>query len=233
MNRQGKNKIDWTAVSWNVITGCNHNCSYCYAKRMAKRLAGRYGYDKDDPFKPTFHLNRLHEPINWIKSRKIFVSSMGDMWGKWVHRTWIDDVLDVCSVFAPWHTYQFLTKNPRRYAEFKALNNCWYGTTDDGTKRTRDNISCLISAVPEPRRFVSFEPLLNRIEPDLTGIQWVIIGADSTRGAKRPPKEWADVIIKLAREQDIPVFVKNNYHYPVKLKEMLELGDMFGGIFTK
>ena len=222
MNKQTTKTIDWTDVTWSVISGCNHNCSYCYAKRMAKRLAGRYGYDKDEPFKPTFHPNRLHEPMNWKKPRKIFVSSMGDAWGKWVPSEWIDDVLDVCSGFAPWHIYQFLTKNPNRYAEFHPLNNCWYGTTDDGTDRTKDNIRDLVGAIHRPRRFVSFEPLLNRIEPDLTGIQWVIIGADSTRGAKKPPKEWADIIIKLARDQDIPVFVKNNYGYPKRLKEFPE-----------
>lgn len=212
MNRQGKNKIDWCDYSWNPIGGCLHGCDYCYMHRMEKRFKGI--------MTPKFYPSRLHQPMNVKKPSLIFVSSSGDMWGRWVSFEWIDDVLDVCSVFAPWHMYQFLTKNPQRYSDFKCLENCWYGTTDGGTKRTRDNISCLISAVPESRRFVSFEPLLNRIDPDLTGIQWVIIGADSTRGAKKPPKEWADIIIKLAREQDIPVFVKDNYNYPGRLKEM-------------
>lgn len=233
MNKQNKDKIDWTDATWSVITGCEHNCEYCYANRMAKRLAGRYGYPKVTPFQPTFHPDRLHQPKNWKRPRRIFVSSMGDMWGEWVPHDWIRYVLDVCK-FISQHHYQFLTKNPKRYSDFNCLENCWYGTTDDGTMRTKNNIWDLISATPgHHQRFVSFEPLLAPIEPVLAGIQWVIIGADSTRGAKRPPKEWADVIIKLAREQDIPVFVKNNYHYPVKLKEMPDLGNLFGGIFTK
>jgi protein gp37 len=220
MNKQGKGKIDWASVSWNVITGCEHNCHYCYAKRMAKRLAGRYGYPKENPFQPIFHSDRLHQPINFKKPQLIFVSSMGDLWGEWVPSVWIHDVLNVCAVYAPWHLYQFLTKNPKRYKEFKPLDNCWYGTTDDGTKRTKNNIKALVKAVSAPRRFVSFEPLLAEIEPDLTGIQWVIIGADSTRGAVKPPKEWADKIINLAWKKNIPVFMKDNYNYPIRIKQV-------------
>lgn len=87
-------------------------------------------------------------------------------------------------------------------------------------ENTRGNSLKLVSAGSEPRRFISFEPLLTCRIPDLFGIQWVIIGADSTKGAKKPPVEWADIIIKLAREQYIPVFVKDNYNYPDRIKEM-------------
>lgn len=222
MNKQGMGKIDWASVSWNIVTGCKHHCSYCYAKRMAKRLAGRYGYPKENPFQPVFHPGRLHQPMNLKRPQLIFVSSMGDLFGEWVPSRWIDDVLEVCAIYAPWHIYQFLTKNPKRYREHLATENCWYGTTDDGTARTKNNIRDLVVAMPEPRRFVSFEPLIEAVSPDLSGIQWVIIGADSTRGAIKPPKEWADKIIDLAWKKNIPVFVKDNYNYPVRIKQMPE-----------
>lgn len=35
-----KSKIEWCDHTWNPITGCRHNCSYCYAKRMTARFAG-------------------------------------------------------------------------------------------------------------------------------------------------------------------------------------------------
>lgn len=41
-----KTKIDWTDSSWNPVTGCLHDCSYCYARGIARRFAGfepRYG----------------------------------------------------------------------------------------------------------------------------------------------------------------------------------------------
>lgn len=37
MNRS---KIEWCDHTWNPITGCRHNCEYCYAKRMVIRFAG-------------------------------------------------------------------------------------------------------------------------------------------------------------------------------------------------
>lgn len=37
MNRS---KIEWCDHTWNPITGCRHNCPYCYARRMTARFAG-------------------------------------------------------------------------------------------------------------------------------------------------------------------------------------------------
>ena len=51
-------KIEWCEESWNPITGCSpvsEGCEHCYARRIAQRLKGRYGYPQDDPFKVTFH----------------------------------------------------------------------------------------------------------------------------------------------------------------------------------
>lgn len=37
MNRS---KIEWCDHTWNPITGCRHDCKYCYARRMSARFAG-------------------------------------------------------------------------------------------------------------------------------------------------------------------------------------------------
>ena len=37
MNRS---KIEWCDHTWNPITGCRYECSYCYARRMTTRFAG-------------------------------------------------------------------------------------------------------------------------------------------------------------------------------------------------
>lgn len=58
--------IEWTDSTWNPVTGCSKispGCKNCYAERMAKRLAGRFGYPKDDPFRVALHHDRLEEPL--------------------------------------------------------------------------------------------------------------------------------------------------------------------------
>lgn len=171
--------------------------------------------------KPVFRPHNLSDPHKLKKPSKIFVGSSGDMWGKWVERGHIQSVLESCEQ-APRHTFQFLTKNPMKYMEFPQIDNAWYGTTCDGTERTKRNIGDLVLSCQRcrPVRFVSFEPLLAPVNPDLFGISWIIIGANSNPGAEKPPIEWAYHLISLAQEKGIPVFVKDNYGYPDRIKEM-------------
>lgn len=35
-----KSKIEWCDHTWNPITGCRHDCEYCYARKMTARFAG-------------------------------------------------------------------------------------------------------------------------------------------------------------------------------------------------
>lgn len=216
MNKQGPGKIDWTDYTWNPISGCLHGCHYCYMRRMEKRFKWI--------MKPAFHPERLKEIYKIKKPSKIFVSSSGDMWGEWVKDKWIGDVLRAIDD-NPRHTYQFLTKNPRGYEKWDLqshTSNCWFGTTVDGTDQTKDNLddfTLATGSLCRTTRFISFEPLLFPVDPDLDLISWIIIGADSTRGAKKPPKEWADHLIEKARALNIPVWVKDNYGYPEIIKE--------------
>jgi len=168
-----------------------------------------------------FHPERLADPFKVKKPSKIFVGSSGDSWGAWVTPGWIERVLDVCQENLQ-HTFLFLTKNPKRYSDFLNLpTNAWYGTTVDGEKRTGENLKILSRFSYSRSRtcFVSFEPLLVPVNPVLTNIQWIIIGANSNRGAPKPPDEWADRIIKVARECESAVWVKDNYRYHTRIKE--------------
>lgn len=35
-----KSKIEWCDYTWNPITGCRHDCEYCYARKMSARFSG-------------------------------------------------------------------------------------------------------------------------------------------------------------------------------------------------
>ena len=208
-----KTKIDWADYVWNPCTGCQHGCKYCYARKMAYRLKGRFGYPVDDPFRPVFHKDRLSEPVSLNKTcQKIFVCSMGDLFGKWIPRTWIEQVLDVVEV-CPDNIFIFLTKNPERYSEFVFPENAWLGYSTTGTlffkwpKNTLGNI-----------RFVSIEPMAEPLNirlkyyEQVMDFHWLIVGAETgNRKNKYTIKqEWIDDVINFSKENNISLFIKDN-----------------------
>jgi len=218
LNKQGPNKIDWTDWTWNPISGCLHGCDYCYMNRMEKRFPGIM----EPKFKPDY-IKKFHNAKKVKSGDKIFVGSSGDMWGAWLEDYKISTVL-IATLQHEDKTFQFLTKNPQRYYDFSldGMDNCWFGTSEDGTFRTLENHKILINSVPKKSiKFVSFEPLLEspKISSKFYELDWIIIGANSNKGAEKPPKQWANFLINEAKGAGIPVWVKDNYGYPEKLKE--------------
>lgn len=216
LNKQGPGKIDWTDYTWNPISGkCNHGCLYCYMHGFWRR----YPEMAKLQFKEKYLLDKMPK-----KPSKIFVGSSTDMWGDWVHGELIEEVLYKVHQHKQ-HTFQFLTKNPKRYDDFdlSLLDNCWFGTSEDGTFKTLENHKLLVDRIPKDiTKFVSFEPLIE--SPmisfnEFAELDWIIIGADSSKGAKKPLKLWADFLIHKARELNIPVWIKDNYGYPETIKE--------------
>lgn len=140
-----KTKIDWADYTWNPITGCNHNCYYCYARKQSQRFSGDIRLNKErkelyqvqeciyvleNPFpapnsrilsypfgfEPTYHKYRLDFPEKKKTPSNIFVGSMSDIFGSWIP----DEI--ICEIFAacekgPQNNYLFLTKNYSRYVE--------------------------------------------------------------------------------------------------------------------
>lgn len=98
--------------TWNPVTGCLHNCRYCWARRFAKRL--RHIDKYRDGFVPKIHEKEFKRKF---KGGLVFVSDMGDLFGKWVPEEWILKVLNHIRNF-PETNFLFLTKNPERYEEF-------------------------------------------------------------------------------------------------------------------
>jgi protein gp37 len=121
----GKTKIEWTEQTWNPVTGCtptSEGCIHCYANRMSKRLAGRYGYPAaPDNFKVTLHPDRLDEPLRLRKPRMVFVVSMGDLFHEDVPFEFIDKVFTIM-MLCQQHIFQCLSKRPTRMAEYFKSN---------------------------------------------------------------------------------------------------------------
>ena len=177
MNPQGTKGIEWCDFSWSPITGCLNNCPYCYARRLAnRRLRHVYlanpnvapGCDPQDPFAPRFWPERLGDPVKLKKPSKIFVCSMGELFGPWVPVEWIQAVMQTIRD-CPQHTFQLLTKFPGGYSveKFGLLPaNVWMGVSVENHTSANKRIPDLVcEGLGEPGAFfVSCEPLLGPVD---------------------------------------------------------------------
>jgi len=238
-----KTKIEWCDMTWNPVTGCLHNCEYCYARKIAKRFGTHCDYlgcdESGEPmmrvnrdFQPSIHKNRFDEPQYIKKPQNVFVCSMADLFGEWVPDEWIQKVFKTCEK-APQHRYLFLTKNPKRFYELLKYdllpknNNFWYGSTIT-------NIGTGIAfGHEEYNHFTSIEPILSSFDNIAVGHKqkWIIIGAETgNRKSKITPKrEWIEYIVKSCRFYNVSIFLKDNLatvwgepliqEYPWKMKK--------------
>jgi len=206
--------IEWTESTWNPVTGCtkiSDGCLNCYAERMARRLAGRYGYPKENPFKLTLQPDRLSQPLNWKKTHNIFVCSMSDIFHKNVPDSYIFEILGVINK-CPQHTFQILTKRANRMARISNNigqwpHNVWIGVTVESEKHKK-RIDYLKSANASVK-FISFEPLLDDVNQiNLNGINWVIVGGESGPGSRQMRQEWAANIRDQCLKMNISYFFK-------------------------
>ena len=218
-----KTNLQWTEYMWNPITGCtkiSDGCKNCCAESMAKRLKGMAQTKYNNVFEPTFHRDALCEPFNIGDSSFIFVCSMGDIFHEQIRDKEILKIFKVMND-AGWHTFQVLTKRPKRLLKLADkinwTSNIWVGITveDDKYKFRIDDLRKIEPCV----RFISFEPLLGEIKDlNLNGIDWVIVGGENGNGAREMKKEWVLPIQKQCEKKMIPFFFKGWGGYKCKKK---------------
>lgn len=233
-------KIEWTDETWNPVTGCtkvSEGCRNCYAERMSKRLAGRFGYPAaPNSFDVTLHPGRLADPLHWDKPRMVFVCSMGDLFHPKVDDRFIRRVFSVMGrSHMRKHIFQILTKRPERMRGFvwrwereihgntgRALN-VWLGVSAESQAAADERIPILLDT-PAAVRFVSIEPILGPVDlwgnlsgtagdpagPDYSpgGLDWVIVGGESGPGARPPVTYWIRDIRDQCIAAGVPFFFK-------------------------
>lgn len=88
------------------------------------------------------------------------------------------------------------------------LPNVWYGVSVEDKKHGVPRIEHLRRA-PAAVRFLSIEPLLEDVgDLDLTGIHWVIAGAESGRKARPMEDNWVRRVRDQCIEQGVRFFFK-------------------------
>lgn len=193
-----KTNIDWKNLThtWNPIVGCRNGCEYCYARKLHDKRHKAYFKGKVLPVqyaKPfdtiQFFPERLLECKPTQKPRTIFVGSICDIFSPGVDMYWVQQIIDTARK-CPQHTFMFLTKLPVGYMEFDWPVNCWLGATIESEDEYWRKIP-LVGHNSNNKKFVSIEPILSGFDMNLfTGIDLIIIGADSTPCVPVPPLEW-------------------------------------------
>lgn len=214
-------RIDWTDLTWNPMTGCtpiSAGCENCYAKRFAKRLKimNTPGYERE--FEPTYHPNKLHLPYKWGGNKRIFVCSMSDLFHGDFTLEQIRTVIDTMRNNEN-HTFQILTKRASRIEQVVKYvgglpRNVWLGVTVENNESLK-RVKKLHMAGYHQIKFVSFEPLLERI--DLNGVfpsdlhcivDWVIVGGETGQNARKMELSWAREIRDYCKKHGVPFFFK-------------------------
>lgn len=208
------NPIGWCDKTINCVVGCPHQCSYCYARRQAKRFLHRCKLCYD--FVPHPHLERLNQLSPRQKPMKVFMDSMWDWNAKGVLDEWITPQI-AKMVECKQHTFQILSKRPIRYSRFTYPENVWLGTSLC-ERMDQYVIGDLERAAPDNLKFLSIEPILGRMELESLphfGIDWVIVGFQ-TNPFKKIEKEAVVDIIEFTRKKNIPLFLKDSIYrgYP-------------------
>jgi protein gp37 len=230
-------------MTFNPVWGCLNHCEYCYARKIAKRFwkqiliieCGYYCNQRPSwtwheqyysdllfNFKPAFLYSQFNKDFP-KKPQRIFVGSMSEI-ANWKEE-WMERVLEKIRQY-PQHIFQFLTQYPDiYYGRYKFPINCWLGATITrplNTKPMGYSTEKAFNMNKDNLKFISFEPLLERIEPKFK-VDWVIIGAETGNRKDKviPKKEWIEAIVNYCKEINIPVYLKDSLKdiYPVEIKE--------------
>jgi protein gp37/ParB-like chromosome segregation protein Spo0J len=214
MNDQPSDAIEWARRSLNTVTGCLHDCPYCYARDIAERMYPQ-------KFKPAFHPSRLSAPQNeTVPSeartdpayKNIFANSMSDLFGSWVPVDWIEATIEMARRNPEWN-FLTLTKFPQRAADFQFPTNWWMGTTVDAQSRV-DSAERAFAKIQCGTKWLSVEPLLQPLTfSRLDLFQWIVIGgasASKRTPAWQPQMDWIVDLHAAAKHAGVKIYYKTN-----------------------
>jgi protein gp37 len=226
-NFQETDSIEWAFWSWNPVTGCLHNCPYCYARDIAHLRyqiefnPALWPYRRNAPHNTAFPEGKiaaaLAEQTDQGRARalglgNVFVCSQGDLFGGWLPAEWIEAVLAECRAAPQWN-FLFLTKSPPRLAKFTFPDNAWVGTTVDCQARVA-NAEKAFRKVKAGVKWLSCEPLIEPLHfEDLGAFDWMVLGGASpstqTPGFT-PPLRWVVDLEEAAAKAGVPFYEKEN-----------------------
>lgn len=220
-----KTNIEWTNATINPTMGCtlkSDGCSNCYAMKMAHRLQAIGVKDYEGTTKKlksgrivwtgkiNFNIDKMNVALKTKKPTMYFVDSMSDLFHDKVPIDVIFEAFNIMQM-ADHHVFQILTKRPERMLKILSDNllapNIWLGVSVENQQTADERIPLLLQT-PAAIRWLSIEPMLERIKLEELKYDWVIIGCESGYSRRECKIEWIEDIINQCKSANVPVFVK-------------------------
>ena len=213
--------IGWTDHTQNFWWGCekvSEECKFCYIDSIMRR--GGY-----EPFNGPLRTKNWENPFRWNRRAeelgvraRVFTCSMSDFFHEgadaWRPEAW--EIIAACSHL----DWLILTKRPELIQErlpedwSDGYPNVWLGVTA-GTRKTLKRID-ILRGIPAAVRFVSAEPLLERIDlrSYLADLNWVITGCERAKKGQRRlmDLDWVRDIDDQCQSFGVAHFFKQYYH---------------------
>ncbi|HIP71613.1 MAG TPA: phage Gp37/Gp68 family protein [Anaerolineae bacterium] len=240
-------KIEWADHTFNPWIGCtkvSDGCKYCYAEAMMDKRFGHVQWGPQGQRMRTSASN-WHKPLAWNRKAEkegrrytVFCASLADVFE--VHKTqnqeldyWRDDLFKLVET-TPFLNWLFLTKHPENVITcigctsglierhpgdwLRSHPNVWIGISAENQEMYEKRVEHLVK-IPAVVRFVSAEPLLGRIDMDLSGkwygrdslnemVNWVIVGGESGPNARPMHPDWVRSIRDQCQEAGVPFLFK-------------------------
>ena len=220
-------KIEWAHKTFNGWVGCTKvspACDHCYAEVWAK-YSGMVKWGPGEP-------RRMTSPANWRKPLKwqleaeqtgqrfrVFANSLADVFDGEVSISYREKLFGLAPQ-TPNLDWLFLSKRLHIAQQYMASAvvarlfdqlpppNIWIGATVENRKMAELRIP-LLRETSAAKRFLSVEPLLEDLGViDLTGIDWVICGGESGKGARPMHPDWARSLRDQCQAAGVPFFFK-------------------------
>jgi protein gp37 len=224
-------EIAWADATHNQWTGCTRvspGCDNCYAAERARRFVKTFGSWEPGAPRKRNGTATLRQPHRWNRTaaaaglrRRVFSASMSDVFDNQAPPEWRRELFDLIRA-TPALDWQVLTKRPQNAAKMRPPDwgagypNVWVGVTAENQAEADRRIP-ILQAIPAHVRFLSCEPLLEPLRPDLAGIGWVICGGESGHSARPMSPDWARLLRDQRAAAGVPFFMKQMSGTPGKV----------------
>jgi protein gp37 len=239
MSKSGVNwMMDWGKAwglapeNWSPYVGCtpcSPGCENCWAERLEDTRLKHLDRCKGHPFNagPVWQgLDAEEAPLRWRKPRLVwccpssdpFHPDIADPSGSTAGPRMVDNLFGVVDL-SPAHHFLMLTKRAERMAEYVSCleerglfipHNLSLGITVCNQAEWDTKVP-MLQQTPAAMRFISVEPMLERIRvrpQQLDCVDWVILGCESGDGRRPCEIIWMLPIIEQCKYAGTPVYVK-------------------------